>query len=146
MIQPQSVSYKGDSTGFSGEKKFFSNEGDSHKCRMLFILLDLSFTWGNDRLKCETLSPRTRPPWYYEDDSPESTGYWELGRQNESESEVAQPCPTLCDPMDCSLPGSSTHEIFEARLLEWVAISFSRGSSQPRDRTRVSRVAGRLRW
>ena len=44
-----------------------------------------------------------------------------------SESEVAQSCPTLCDPMDCSLPDSSVHEIFQARVLEWVAISFSRG-------------------
>ena len=44
---------------------------------------------------------------------------------------------TLCDPMDCSLPGSSVHGIFQARILEWIAISFSRGSSQPRDRTRV---------
>ena len=42
-------------------------------------------------------------------------------------------CPTLCDPMECSLPGSSVHGIFQARVLEWVAISFSRGSSQPRD-------------
>ena len=43
--------------------------------------------------------------------------------------EVAQSCPTLCDPMDCSPPGSSIHGIFQARVLEWVAISFSRGSS-----------------
>ena len=42
-----------------------------------------------------------------------------------SESEVAQLCPTLCDPMDCSLPGSSVHGIFQARVLEWVAIAFS---------------------
>ena len=40
---------------------------------------------------------------------------------------VTQSCPTLCDPMDCSLPGSSVHRIFQARLLEWVAISSSRG-------------------
>ena len=52
--------------------------------------------------------------------------------------EVAQSCPTLCDPMDCSLPGSSIHGIFQARVLQWVAMSFSRRSSQPRDRTRVS--------
>ena len=52
---------------------------------------------------------------------------------SESESEVAQSCPTLCDPMDCSPPGSSVHGIFQARILEWVAISFSRGSSPPRD-------------
>ena len=51
----------------------------------------------------------------------------------ESESEVAQSCSTLWDPMDCSLPGSSLHGILQARILEWVAISFSRGSSRPRD-------------
>ena len=48
-------------------------------------------------------------------------------------SEVAKSCPTLCDPMDCSLPGSSVHGIFHARVLEWVAISVPRGSSQPKD-------------
>ena len=58
--------------------------------------------------------------------------------QSESESEVTQSCPTLCDPMDCSLPGSSIHGIFQAIVLEWIDISFSRGSSQPRDWTRVS--------
>ena len=50
-----------------------------------------------------------------------------------TETEAAQSCLTLCDLMDCSLPGSSFHGIFQARVLEWVAISFSRGSSQPRD-------------
>ena len=50
-------------------------------------------------------------------------------------SEVAQSSATLCDPMGCSLPGFSIHGIFQARILEWVAISFSRGSSQPRNRT-----------
>ena len=59
------------------------------------------------------------------------------------ESESAQLCPTLCDPMDCSLPGSSVHEIFQAVVLEWIAISFPRGSSQPRDRTWVSRIVDR---
>ena len=59
------------------------------------------------------------------------------------ESEVSQLCPTLCDPMDCSLSCSSVHGIFQARVLVWVAISFSRGSSQPRGWTRVSRIVGR---
>ena len=54
------------------------------------------------------------------------------------EREVAQSSPTLCNPMDCSLPGFSIRGIFQARVLEWVAISFSRGSSPPRDRTQVS--------
>ena len=58
-------------------------------------------------------------------------------------SPFAQSCPTLCDPMYCSLPGSSLHGILQARVLEWIAISFSKGSSRPRDRTRVSRVPGR---
>ena len=44
-----------------------------------------------------------------------------------------QSCLTLCDPMDCTGPGSSVHGIFQARILEWVAISYSRRSSQPRD-------------
>ena len=60
-----------------------------------------------------------------------------------SESEATQSCPTLCDPMACSLPGSSVPGIFQARGLEWVAISFSRGSSWPRDWTQVSHIAGR---
>ena len=54
------------------------------------------------------------------------------------ESEVVELCQTLCNPMDCSLPGSSVHGIFQARILAWVAISFSRGSSQPRDQIRSS--------
>ena len=62
---------------------------------------------------------------------------------SESESEVTQSCLTVCDPMDCSPPGSSDHGILPARILEWVAMSFSRGSSQPRDRTQVSRIEGR---
>ena len=47
-----------------------------------------------------------------------------------SESEVAQSCPTLRDPVDCSLPGSSVHGIFQARVLEWVAIAFSVGITE----------------
>ena len=66
-----------------------------------------------------------------------------LTLESESESEVAQSCPTLCDPMDCSLPGSSVRGIFQAIVLEWIAISFSRGSSQPRDQTQVSHIVDR---
>ena len=56
---------------------------------------------------------------------------------------VTQSCPTLCDLLDCSLSGSSVCGILQARILEWVAISFSRGSSRPRNRTLVSCIAGR---
>ena len=55
---------------------------------------------------------------------------------------VALSCLTLCDPMDYSPPGSSVHGILQARTLEWIAISFSRGSSSPRNRTGVSCIAG----
>ena len=62
---------------------------------------------------------------------------------------VAQSCPTLCGPMDCSPPGSSAYRIFQERILEWGAIPYYRGSSQPRDRTCIScisspAVAGRF--
>ena len=57
---------------------------------------------------------------------------------------VAQSRPTLCNPMDCSPPGSSVHGILQARILEWIAIPFSRGSSGPRDQILVSCIAGRF--
>ena len=53
-------------------------------------------------------------------------------------------CPTLCNPMKCSLPSSCVHGILHARILEWVAIPFSRGSSQHRDQTLISHLAGRF--
>ena len=56
----------------------------------------------------------------------------------------AQSRPTLCDPTDGSPPGSSVHRILQARLLEWVAIFYSRGSSQPRDQSHVSCIATRV--
>ena len=64
---------------------------------------------------------------------------------------VTQSCPTLCDPVDCSPPVSSVHEILQARTLEWVAMPFSRGSSQSRDRTALQEdslafeLSGKLR-
>ena len=57
---------------------------------------------------------------------------------------VTQLCLTLCNRIDCSLPGSSAHGILQARILEWVSMSFSRKSSQPRDWTWVSCIAGRF--
>ena len=57
---------------------------------------------------------------------------------------AAQSCQTLCDPMDCSPPGSSVHVVLQERILEWVAMSSSRTSSPPRDWTQVSCLAGRF--
>ena len=56
---------------------------------------------------------------------------------------VTQSCLTVGDPTDCSLPGSSVHGILQARILEWVAMPSSRGSSQARDGTQISRIVGR---
>ena len=68
---------------------------------------------------------------------------WAVCWPSESESEVAQLCLILCDPMDCSLPGFSVYGIFQAKVVERVAISFSRGSSWTKDRTQVSHNASR---
>ena len=64
--------------------------------------------------------------------------------ESEAKVVVAQSCLTLCDPMDCSPPGSSVHGILQARILEWVAISFWRRSSRPRDWTQVSWIGSRF--
>ena len=57
---------------------------------------------------------------------------------------VPKSCPTFCDPMDCNPLGSSVHGISQARILEWVAIFFSRGYSPPRDQTHISCLASRF--
>ena len=80
-------------------------------------------------------------PRYHQVHSPGSLGNGKV--KVKSFSHVTKSCLTLWDPMDYSLPSFSVHGIFQAGILEWVAISFSRGSSQPRDRTRVSHVVGR---
>ena len=59
-------------------------------------------------------------------------------------AESLQSCPTLWNPVDCSLPGSSVLGIFQTRILEWVAIPFSRGTSQPREQTHASCIEGRF--
>ena len=100
--------------------------------------VDISYSWESSRLRDRTHVPcdsciarrffTAEPPGL----PPLSPMKW---------SEVAQSCPTLCDPMDCSPPGSSVHGIFQAWILEWVAISFSRGSSWPRDQTLISYIS-----
>ena len=85
--------------------------GSDHELLIAKLRLKLKKVWKTTR----TLSYRT------------------LSYKKESESEVTQLCLTLCDPLDCSPPCSSIHGIIQARVLEWVAISFSRGSFRLRD-------------
>ena len=69
-----------------------------------------------------------------------------MGESEKVKVLVTQSCPTLCDPMDCSPPGSSVHGILQARIPQWVSISFSEGSSHPRDRSHISCVSCIGRW
>ena len=99
----------------------------NRECKLCLLLL-LSCPVVSDSLRPHRQQPtRLRLPW----DSPgKNTGvgchFLLQCMKVKSESEVAQSCPTLSDPMDCSLPGSSVHGIFQARVLERVAIAFSR--------------------
>ena len=72
------------------------------------------------------------------------SGWWATGANQVNHMLVTQSCPTLCNPMDYSPPGSSVHGILQARTLEWVAIFYSRISSWPKDWTWVSCIAGRF--
>ena len=72
-------------------------------------------------------------------------GKWEFViHERKSQSAVIPSCPTICDPLDSSLPGSSVHGILQAGILEWVAIPFFRGSSWSRDWTQVFSTSGRF--
>ena len=95
-----------------------------------------SYQFGMNFCFKETICISEREGWIY---SITYFEWWDLWDGNE----IIQSCPTLCDPMDCSLSGSSVHGIFQARVLECIAISFSRGSSLPRNRTRASCITGR---
>ena len=121
-------------TGIDGSKKIAQAGGVGGRWQ-------LSFSVG----KCEQMLPGGTS---YNMTLPGISGLtWERRLQFISVSAlrvcvlVAQSCPTLCDPMDCSPPGSTVHGVLQARILEWIAFPFSRGSSQPRDRTQVSRIA-----
>ena len=75
---------------------------------------------------------------------PKNSGYWGIQKVKKVKLLVAQLCPSLCDFMDYSRPDSSVCGISQARILEWVAIPFSRGSSRPRDQSQVACIAGRF--
>ena len=96
---------------------------------IILVLLLSRFSHVQLCVTPETAAHQAPRPW----DSPgKNTGvgchFLPQCMKVKSESEVAQSCPTLSDPMDCSLPGSSIHGIFQARVLEWGAIAFSYGS------------------
>ena len=99
------------------------------RCFKSLCYLLMFLTWGNNNLLHKPFSV-FQLKWSSFCGSCDTLS---LCPESESENEVAQSCPTLCDPMACSLPGFSVHGIFQARILEWVTISFSRRSSRPRD-------------
>ena len=104
-----------------------------------FLFEKVSPTWERDRYKLLRVTERMTHDT--------TNGFCGSTRQEGRLSlccVVLHSWPTLGDPMDCSLAGSSVHGIFLARILEWAAISFSRGSSPPRDQTWVSCIAGRF--
>ena len=91
-------------------------------CHMIFLCLLFK---GTSILSPIMAVPRNfRMIWIMKVKKPNSAFCY---NESESESEVTQSCPTLCDPVDCSPPGSSVHGSLQARILEWVAIPFSRG-------------------
>ena len=105
--------------------------------------------WGRKELDTTGHSTAVYTGWTQAGNSPESqkhpmqSGYMSMYFLScYGKVLVAQSCSTLCDPTDCRPKGSSVHEILQARILEWVATPFSRASSQPRDWTRVSCIAG----
>ena len=104
----------------------------------------IDFCWEKTRKSLQCKQQNLCLQWYNEQSLCNKRGVFLLGwegflYQHGTEVKVkvivTQSCSTLCDPMDCGPPGSSVHRILQARILEWVAISFSRGSSQPRDQT-----------
>ena len=80
-----------------------------------------SWSWSSDLFNLQNLSASY--PYSSRDTQHFLTWFLYTCLESESESEIAQSCPTLCDPMDCSLPGSSLHGILQARVLQWVAIA-----------------------
>ena len=93
------------------------------------------FSWAPKSLQMVIAAMKLKDtPWKQSYDQPAAA----------AAAKLHQLCPTLCDPIDGSPPGSPIPGILQARTLEWVAMPFSRGSSQPRDRTQVSHIAGRF--
>ena len=132
---------------------FFSKVfGENEKCVFYFYVRAETRYWRDQQTEeaitegnaLEATGHRLKPCGYYglhrkgpidlEKYKPDQGTIW---------SEVAELCPTICDPMDCSPSGSSIQGILQATILEWVAISFSRESYRPRDRTLVSCISGR---
>ena len=105
--------------------------------RCFFTFLPSSVQISLPNIPCGPLSsPSKLTSYHFSLWTPNKTEISQFSTMSQCAS--AQSCLTLCGPIDCSLPGSSVHGIFQPRILEWVAISYFRVSSQPRDRTLVS--------
>ena len=108
-----------------------------------FVIFDLTCPWPSSFLRAPFLLQQRERERDQQFPCRPGFPFLRIPHKEKSESEVTQSCLTLCNPMDCSPPRFSIHGIFQARVLDWVAISFSRGSSWPRDRTWVSCVVSR---
>ena len=98
-----------------------------------------SLIWNTEKWSNSVM--RQTEAWTLKSNSMRPNTWLATHKLHEVKVLVVQLCLTLCDPMDCSLPGSSVHGILQARILEYVAIPFCKGSSQPRDQTQVSCIA-----
>ena len=121
-------------------KQLYYREGkDQQKSRERELERVLS---GNENQCWPIGKPRVQVLWTHH--LPWANLFLLRGREHSLSAFRSWLCPTLCDPMGCGLPGSSVQGFLQARILEWVAISSSRGSSWPRDQTRVSCIADRF--
>ena len=141
-----------------GQRRMFMLNFSCLAINMNFISHPLqTFGWGAERVLPKIFSPiphppaplqenghiRTETPWGRSlNPTPRAAPLNPTSREWKVKVKSLS-CVRLCDPMDCSLPGYSVHGIFQARVLEWGAISFSRGSSWPLDQTQVSCITGR---
>ena len=136
----------------SSEKKFAKSHTHTHKKKKMLFPVVYIFSYPNNQAK-EVPSPSLLREWERGLRAENQSGTalrlklsWQLvtnANSVERNRKITQSCLTLGDLMDWGLPGSSVHGIFQAIVLEWIATSFSRGSSQPRDRTPVSHIVDR---
>ena len=110
------------------------------------FLMDTACFYSSEILQCNVIIFHWRKSRNREVSTEPRSNSWLAGLGTCMHAKSLQSCPTLCYPMDCSFPGFSVHEILQARILEWVDMPSSRGSSWPRDWTSISHASCIDRW